>query len=109
MSIRKFVTSVLPVVLLASISNATVITVGPGAKYDYSTIQNAVNAEVTKTAANYTLEDGHGQRVATSIGFILYLRDLENYIKQHPEISFINTGRDGAFIKGTQWLETKDD
>jgi len=74
-----------------------------------SHIQNAVNAEVTKTAANYTLEDGHGQRVATSIGFILYLRDLENYIKQHPEISFINTGRDGAFIKGTQWLETKDD
>ena len=42
MSIRKFITSVLPVVLLASISNATVITVGPSG--DYQTIQDAINA-----------------------------------------------------------------
>ena len=70
---------------------------------------NAVNAETQKTESNYTLEDGHGKRVATSIGFILYLRDLENYIEQHPEIRFINTGRDGALIKGTQWLEETHD
>jgi len=42
MSMRKFFTSVLPIVLLVSISNATVITVGPSG--DYQTIQDAVNA-----------------------------------------------------------------
>ncbi len=78
----------------------------PGGK---SHAENVANAEKTATKSNYTLIDGHGQRVPTNTPFIIYLRDLENYIEKRPDVTFLNTGRTGAMIKGTKWLEETND
>ena len=49
--------------------------------------------------------DGHGNRVESISSFRGYLRDLERYIEQHPQVRFYNSSRDGALIKGTLFLE----
>jgi hypothetical protein len=52
------------------------------------------------------LVDGHGQRVLTSKNLRGYMRDLERYIAQHPQVSFINGSRSGALIAGTHYLDS---
>lgn len=51
------------------------------------------------------LEDGHGQRVLTSKNLRGYMRDLERYIAQHPQVSFINASRSGALIAGASYMD----
>ncbi len=45
--------------------------------------------------------NGQGERVPTSLNFRGYLRDLESYIQQQPEVQFFNSSLDGAKIEGT--------
>lgn len=51
------------------------------------------------------LEDGHGQPVPTSKNLRGYMRDLERYIAQHPQLRFINASRSGAAIMGTHYAD----
>lgn len=49
--------------------------------------------------------NGHGERVATFANLRWYLRDLERYIVQNPQVHFINGSREGARIEGTSYLD----
>ena len=49
--------------------------------------------------------NGRGERVVTSPGMRGFLRDLERYMERHPEVQFINGSREGAHIKGADYLE----
>ena len=49
--------------------------------------------------------NGHGERVATFANLRWYLRDLERYIAQNPQVHFINGSREGARIEGTSYLD----
>lgn len=65
---------------------------------------HAAEAAFVRTAHTTGLEviAEHGGRVATSLSLLGYLRDLEAYIDQHPEVRFWNTSLDGAHIEGAQ-------
>jgi hypothetical protein len=52
------------------------------------------------------LEDGHGRKVLTSKNLRGYMRDLERYIAQHPQIRFINASRSGALIAGAHYPDS---
>ena len=56
-------------------------------------------------SAQHWVIDGHGNRVDTSANFRGYLRDLEIYIEKQNHVRFYNSGKDGAFIKGTTLWE----
>lgn len=58
-------------------------------------------------AAQHWVLDGHGNRVNTIASFRGYLRDLEIYIAKKPQIAFFNSSKEGAFIKGTAFLEER--
>jgi hypothetical protein len=53
-----------------------------------------------------TLIDGHGERTSSDPNLIAYLRDLENYIAVHPEVTFQRADRRAAAVRGAQWLTT---
>ena len=48
-----------------------------------------------------TVRNAAGERVQSLPNLISYLRDLERYIAEHPEVRFENAGREGALILGT--------
>jgi hypothetical protein len=47
---------------------------------------------------------GDGQRVASNLAFVGFLRDLEGYIAAHPSVRFRSRSRRGARIAGTTWI-----
>lgn len=47
--------------------------------------------------------NGHGQRVKTLLNLRGYLCSLERYIAGHPEVRFLNSSREGAWIAGTHY------
>lgn len=49
-----------------------------------------------------------GEKVPTLKNLYLYLRWFENYIKEYPEIEFIDATEGGAKIKGTKIMKLKD-
>lgn len=53
--------------------------------------------------------DGRGNAIGTAANLRGYLRDLENYIARHPQVTFINGSLSGARIEGTQAMEQLDD
>lgn len=54
--------------------------------------------------------NGNEKRVATQLNMIGYLRDLEDYIKLHDQIEFVNLSKDGARIEGTVYpAEAQDE
>jgi hypothetical protein len=53
--------------------------------------------------ARHWVRDGRGNKVKTQLNFRSYLIELERYITQHPEVTFLNTSRDGALIAGTEF------
>jgi hypothetical protein len=53
--------------------------------------------------------DGRGNAIGTASNLRGYLRDLENYIACHPQVTFINGSLSGARIEGTRVLEQLDD
>ena len=60
---------------------------------------------IDQTGHQEWLEDGHGQQVLTSKNLRGYMRDLERYIAQHPQIVFFNVSRSGAIIMGTRYVD----
>jgi len=47
--------------------------------------------------------NGYGQRVKTVPNLRSYLCGLERYISAHPEVVFLNTSKDGAWIAGAAY------
>ncbi|MBS4020499.1 motility associated factor glycosyltransferase family protein [Azonexus hydrophilus] len=47
--------------------------------------------------------NGHGKRVGTQTNLRNYLCALEDYVALHPDVIFLNTCRDGAWIAGTDY------
>lgn len=47
-----------------------------------------------------TVMNGEGHPVRSQANLIGYLRDLEEYIARTPSVRFINTGKEGAMIRG---------
>lgn len=71
-----------------------------------SHVANAVFcAAVTQDANQEWVVDGNGEQVLTSKNLRGYLRDLERYIAQHPQVRFINSSRAGALIAGANYLD----
>ncbi len=50
------------------------------------------------------LPNGRGNSVPSTLALIGYLRDLETYIGKRPGTRFLNTGRQGAVIRGAPWM-----
>ncbi|MFV2055950.1 MAG: motility associated factor glycosyltransferase family protein [Thiohalomonadales bacterium] len=50
------------------------------------------------------VRNGEGQNVASIPNLIGYLRDLENYIADHLDVNFKNSSREGAMIKGVDYI-----
>lgn len=53
--------------------------------------------------AKHWVRDGRGHKVKTQLNFRSYLIELERFIARHPEVTFLNTSRDGALIAGTEF------
>jgi hypothetical protein len=51
--------------------------------------------------------NGLGQRVATDINFIGYLRSLEHFIESQPQVKFYQSSLAGAAIQGANYRECK--
>lgn len=58
-----------------------------------------------KLKTSHWVLNGRGERVATLLNLRAYLCSLERYIAGHPEVAFLNTCREGAWIEGTQYDE----
>ncbi len=59
-------------------------------------------------ATGHWVLNGLGDKIQTWPNFRGYLRDLESYIGLRPQVSFINTSREGAMIQGTsQWEDAQ--
>ena len=48
--------------------------------------------------------NGNGEIVKTKPSLISFLRELELYISKRNDITFINSSKDGALIKGAKYL-----
>lgn len=55
--------------------------------------------------AKHWLINGKGERVATDLNLRAYLRHLERYIAQHPEVKFYQASLSGAKIRGSQYKD----
>ena len=55
--------------------------------------------------ANRWIKDGNGNNIPTHDSFISYLLELERYIKRHPGIKFWNSSKNGAFIRGCNFIK----
>jgi uncharacterized Rossmann fold enzyme len=53
--------------------------------------------------AKHWVRDGRGNKVKTQLNFRSYLIELERFIARHPEVTFLNTSRDGALITGADF------
>ena len=53
--------------------------------------------------SNHIVLNGHQKSVRTLFCFVIYLNYLEHLISENPKVSFINTSRNGALIKGTNF------
>ena len=52
-----------------------------------------------------TLLDGFGNVISSDLNLMTYLRDIEQYIKRHPEVEFLRADRRGANLEGAAWLD----
>ncbi|XQW85819.1 motility associated factor glycosyltransferase family protein [Thalassotalea piscium] len=66
-----------------------------------STAQKASH-ELDLGYAKESIINGLGMRIPTMASLKGYLRDLEEYIKEHPSITFSNGSLEGALIEGTK-------
>jgi len=63
----------------------------------------AFSTSVALDTLKPTVLDGRGNQVQSLSNLVGYLRDLERYIKKHPEVSFWNAGLEGARILGAEY------
>jgi hypothetical protein len=66
----------------------------------------ALGLSVSQHKQHWVL-NGRGERVATDVNFIGYLRSLEHFIETQPQISFYQSSLEGAAIKGAPYKECK--
>jgi len=67
----------------------------------------AVNREVKddeRYIADCWVFDGKGGKIKTHPNLRGYLRDLETYISRYSQVRFVSASRNGARIKGTEYL-----
>ncbi len=75
----------------------------PGGK---SHVTGAAHSQsMISSYSSHWVLDGNGKRISTSPNLRGFLRDLEGYIRKHPEIRFLNGSRKGAGIAGTFYME----
>ncbi|GAA5132087.1 motility associated factor glycosyltransferase family protein [Thalassotalea piscium] len=70
----------------------------------HAAISDQVKAshELELNIAQESVINGLGKKVPTMASLKAYLRDLERYIKKHPNVSFLNGSLEGAYIEGTR-------
>ena len=61
--------------------------------------------EAVQSSSHWVL-DGFGRRIATTPSLRGYLRDLERYIEKNPQVNFFNISKNGARIKGANFLDS---
>lgn len=73
----------------------------------YTHVEGSVRAEPVGplSAATRWVFNGRHERLPSRADFVGFLRDLEAYIYQHPQVIFINASRDGARIEGASYLD----
>ncbi len=54
--------------------------------------------------ATTTVPNGNGVPIPSTPALVGYLRDLETYLRSHPEVSFVSMSTEGAHIAGTRRL-----
>lgn len=59
--------------------------------------------DVKQQGHEKNIENGYGENILSIQNLIVYLRDLENYIRQHPNVDFYNLSKEGAFIEGARY------
>lgn len=63
------------------------------------------NKEVISTSGyDKELLNGNGEVVKTKPSLVSFLRELEFYISKNNDVTFINSSKNGALIKGTKYL-----
>ena len=55
--------------------------------------------------ANRWVKDGNGNNIPSHDSFIGYLLELERYIGMYPDIKFWNSSKNGAFIRGCNFIK----
>jgi hypothetical protein len=79
-----------------------------GADFSFTRGKSHANATPSQESllppelARYLVLNGQGKQVATMASFKSYLRDLEVFIYNHQEITFLNGSCEGARIAGTK-------
>lgn len=66
---------------------------------EHSTLSTPIPYETELMVVN-----GYNKKVKSLLNLISYKDALEQFIVIHPEVSFYNTGKDGAEIKGAEWI-----
>lgn len=57
-----------------------------------------------KMETDMFLLNGYNNKVKSYLNLIVYKDCLEQFIAIHPEVKFYNNGKDGATIKGAEWI-----
>jgi len=66
--------------------------------------QDVIGTDKYTSSAHWVL-NGNGERITTMLNYRGYLRDLEQYIANKPNVKFINGSLEGAAIAGTNLLK----
>ena len=72
--------------------------------FDKTHLEHSAFAKEKKQDTEMLVLNGYNQKVKTYLNLIGYKNALEQFIAIHPEVKFYNTGKDGAIIKGTEWI-----
>ena len=72
--------------------------------YGESHLQNnPLKHNIPKVTDAWVL-NGNNQRVASQLNLVSYKNAMEEFIAAHPNVRFYNSGREGAEIKGAEWI-----
>lgn len=66
---------------------------------------SAARKKVVRPHTSLTVLNGNNEQIQSIHNLVGYLRDLEHYISMHPEVSFLNTSREGARINGCDYFQ----
>jgi hypothetical protein len=69
-----------------------------------SHIQNNPLKQRVPDNPDYWLFNGYNKKVPSLLNLVGYKEAMEEFIAAHPTVRFYNTGREGAQIKGAEWM-----
>ncbi|RUR10266.1 motility associated factor glycosyltransferase family protein [Legionella sp. km772] len=69
-----------------------------------SHLEHSAFAHQTTQDTEMMVLNGYNKKIKSFLNLITYKAALEEFIAIHPEIKFYNTGKDGAIIKGAEWI-----